>query len=217
MVAHLLEEGEDLFGLVGVALELDAAVDVLGVLAEDDHVDLVGPLVGGLDALEVADGADAGVQVEPHAQVDVDAAEAAADGRGERALEAQGVMLEGLEGVVGQIQLALLLLAEGGDLLVLDLGIVQLAGHVAGVDVEPDDAALALVGLVDGGIEDAHGTGGDAGRAADVAANAVAADEADNGIVRDVPAAMAVNGNASTLGRRSELLVSLRRHESSIP
>ena len=85
------------------------------------HVDLVGPLVRGLDALEVAHRPDAGVQVEADAQVDVDAAEAAADGRGQRALQAEAVVLERLERVVGQVELALLVLAERADLLVLDL------------------------------------------------------------------------------------------------
>src|SRR5262249_20235916 len=112
VVAHLLEERDELPGLVGVALELDAAVDVLGVLAEDDHVDAPGPLVGGLDALEVAHRADAGVEIEADAQVDVDGPEAAADGRRQRALQADAVVLEGLEGVVGQVEAALVALAE---------------------------------------------------------------------------------------------------------
>ena len=160
VVSHFLEERDEPLGLVAAALELDAAVNVLGVLAEDHHVHLVGALVRRLDALEVAHRADAGVQVEAQAQVDVDAAEAAADGRGERPFEAEAVVLERLERVVGQVELALLLLAERGDLLVLDLREVQFAGHVAGVDVEPVDAALAAVGLRHGGVEDADGAGG---------------------------------------------------------
>src|SRR5205807_9520241 len=142
---QLLEEREQAPGLVAAALELDAAVDVLGVFAEDHHVDLVGPLVGRLDALEVADRPDAGVQVKANAQVDVDAAEAAADRRGQWAFEADAVILERLEGIIGQVELALPILAEGADLLVFDLGVIQFAGDVAGVDVEPVEAALALV------------------------------------------------------------------------
>src|SRR5262249_36762108 len=160
------------------ALELDAAVDVFGVLAEDDHVDLVGPLVRRLDALEEAHGADAGVQVEADAQVDVDAAEATANRRRQRALQPDRVVLERLERVVGKVEAALLVLAEGVDLFVLDLGVIQFAGHVARVDVEPVDAALAGVGPRHGGVEHLDGTGGDAGRRADVAADAVAADQA---------------------------------------
>src|SRR5438093_22846 len=74
-VAPLPEEVDELFGALGVAPELDPAIHVLGVLAEDHQVDLVGALVGRLDALEVAHGADAGVQVEADAQKHVDAAE----------------------------------------------------------------------------------------------------------------------------------------------
>src|SRR5262249_8529750 len=159
------------------------------------------------DALEVADWAHAGVQVEADAQVDVDAAEAAADGRGQRALQAEAVVLEGLEGVVGQVELALLVLAEGVDLLVLDLRVVQRAGRVAGVHVEPVDLALALVGFLDGGVEHADGAGGDAGDALDVGADAVAADQADDGVVGDVPAAIVIDGDAGALLGGGEFFV----------
>src|SRR5260370_6083931 len=53
---------------------------------------IFGPLVGRLDPLEITHRPDAGVQVEAHAQEDVDAAEAAADGRGQRPLETQAVI-----------------------------------------------------------------------------------------------------------------------------
>ena len=107
-----MQERDDLLRPVAAALELDAAVHVFGVLAEDHHVDLVGAFVRRLDALEILHRADAGIEVEADAQIDVDAAEAAADGRGERPFEAEAVILERLERVVGQIELALFLLAE---------------------------------------------------------------------------------------------------------
>src|SRR5262249_49331303 len=162
--------------LLRAAFELDAAVHVFRVLAEDDHVDLVRPRVRRLDTLEVAHRADAGVQVKAHPQVDVDAAEAAADGRRQWALEAQAVVLERFQRVVREVEFALFVFAEAVDLLVLHLGIVHLTGHVASVNVEPLDLALALVRLGYRGVENADGTGGDAGRAADVAADAVAAE-----------------------------------------
>ena len=88
VVTQLLEQSQDLLRFVAAALELDAAINVFGVFAEDDHVDLVGPLVGRFDSLEITHGPNAGVQVEAHAQEDVDAAEAAADGRGQRSFKA---------------------------------------------------------------------------------------------------------------------------------
>ena len=53
-------------------------------------------------AREIVHGAQADVEVEHLAQGDVERADAAADGRGERALDADEVFLERLDGVVGQ-------------------------------------------------------------------------------------------------------------------
>src|SRR5207245_11097462 len=137
-----------------------------GILAEDNHVDLIGPLIGRFHALEVAHRPNAGVEVEADPQENVDTAEAAADRRGQRPLEAEAVMLKRLQAVVGKIEPARLLLAEGIDLFVLDLGIIDFPGDVAGVNVEPMDAAFALVRLLDRGIEDTDRTRRDAGSAA---------------------------------------------------
>ena len=75
-------------------LPLDAGVDVLGVLAEDHHVDLLGALHRRGHALEVAHRAQADVEVEHLAQRDVERADAAADRRGQRALDADQVLAE---------------------------------------------------------------------------------------------------------------------------
>ena len=91
-----------LLRLVRARRPLDAGVDVLGVLAEDHHVDLLGLLHRRGDALEVAHRAHAGVEVEDLAQGDVEAADAAADRRGQRPLDGHAVVLDGVEGVLGQ-------------------------------------------------------------------------------------------------------------------
>jgi hypothetical protein len=77
---RLGEELLELLAVVGAVLELDAGVDVFGVLAEDDHVGLFGVLDRAGDALEVAHGAQAGVEVEDLPQGDVERADAAAGG-----------------------------------------------------------------------------------------------------------------------------------------
>src|SRR6266542_4184509 len=95
-----LEEGEDLLRLLGARLPLDAGVDVLGVLAEDHHVDLLRVLHRRRDALESADGAQAHVEVEELAERDVEGSDAAADRGRERALDADEVLAERLDRLV---------------------------------------------------------------------------------------------------------------------
>ena len=161
--AHLAhQEAADLVGLGRAGLVLDAGVDVLGVLAEDDHVHVFGALDGAGHALEVLDGAHAGVQVEFLAQRDVDGADAGADRGGQRALDAEQVLAEGVQGALGQPL----------------VGAVHLQALLTGVDFHPLDLLLAAVGDLDGGVEDA-----DAGFP-DVGAGAVALDEGNDGVVR---------------------------------
>ena len=77
--AHLvLQELDQLLGLVALGFELDAGVDVFRVLAEDHHVGLVRLLHRGRHAVEVLDRAQADVQVEFLAQRHVQRADAAA-------------------------------------------------------------------------------------------------------------------------------------------
>ena len=81
---------------------LDARVDVLGVLAEDHHVHVLRPLHRARHALEPAHRPQADVEVELLAQRDVQRADAAADRRGERPLDADQVLAEGVERLVRQ-------------------------------------------------------------------------------------------------------------------
>ncbi len=158
------EEFLDFDGVVGAVLELDAGVDVLGVFSEDDHVGLLGVLDGGGDAREVADGAEAGVEVEDLAEGDIEGADAAACGGGKGALDADEVLGEVVEGGLGEP-------FAGG-----------VVGFVARHDLVPVDLALAVVGLLDRGVED------ELGGVPDVGACAVALDEGDDGMVGDLEA-----------------------------
>ena len=65
-----------------IRLELDARVDVLGVLPEDHHVHLLRVLHRAGDALEVPDGPEADVEVEQLTERNVQAPDAAAHRRG---------------------------------------------------------------------------------------------------------------------------------------
>ena len=140
-------------------LELDARVDVLGVLAEDDDVQLLGVLHRAGHALVILHRPHAGVEVEHLAQGHVERADAAADRRGQRSLDGDAQIARRGHRVVGQ---------PGAELA---------KGLFAGEDLKPADGALAAVGLFDRGVEDPlRGL-------PDVAPRAVALDERNDGMV----------------------------------
>ena len=114
--------------------------------------------------------AQADVEVEHLAQRHVERADAAADRRGERAFDANEIVLERGDGVVRQPVVELVL------------------GGFAGKNFKPGNLAFAAVSLLHRGIEHT-----DAGRP-DVRAGAVAADEGQGGVGRDVELAV-LDGN----------------------
>ncbi len=67
------------------------------------------------------------------------------------------------------------------------------------MNIEPVNSPLALIDLFDGSVEDLDGASGDAGRRADISTNAVAANEASNRILRNLPAAVGIDGDARAL------------------
>jgi len=134
--AHATGLGSDLHRRdhAGDDFVFDAAVEALGVLADDDQVDA---FVSGLDAGHGADGADGGVEVELLAQLHVNALEALADGRGDGALEGDLVGLDGGERPLGQ-----------------DVVVPLVEGGGAGGELDPVDGQTR-------GVDDAAGGGGD--------------------------------------------------------
>ena len=109
-VALLAEPVEQLVGVLGALLELDARVEILGVLADHDQVDV---RVARADAGIALAGADLAVEVERLAQADVDRAEAAADGGRDRPLQRGSVLPDRLEHVLRQ-RVAVVLLHHVG-------------------------------------------------------------------------------------------------------
>src|SRR4029453_3793270 len=154
---HLaLEEGNDLLRLGALRLPLDAGVDVLGVLAEDDDVDLLGAPHRARHAVEVAHRPQADVQIEQLAQRDVERANAAADRSGERPLDAYLVRLERPDRLVRQP--------------ILD----RVERLLAGEHFLPHHAPLAAVYLLHCRVEDALR------RAPDVGPGTIALDEGND-------------------------------------
>jgi hypothetical protein len=83
----------------GALLVLDPRVQILGRFADDDQVDVLVPRA---DALVALARPHLAVEVERLAQRDVDRPEAAADRRGDRALEGDAGALDRVENVLGQ-------------------------------------------------------------------------------------------------------------------
>ena len=75
-------------------LVLDAAVETLGVLSDDDEVHVV---VTRLQARQRTNGADGRIQIQPLTEGDVDAAKTLADRCGARAFQRDLEVLDGLE------------------------------------------------------------------------------------------------------------------------
>ena len=99
---RLRQKGAEFGVLLGTGLEFDAGIDVFGILAEDHHVHLIGAFHRRRHALEPAHGAQADVQIQDLAQGDVQRANAAADGRGQRAFDGYPIAANGLDGFIGQ-------------------------------------------------------------------------------------------------------------------
>eukprot|EP00050_Salpingoeca_kvevrii_P006099 m.287411 g.287411 ORF g.287411 m.287411 type:complete len:424 (+) comp11770_c0_seq1:400-1671(+) len=167
----LLEKSNDVLGILAAGSKLDAGVNVLGVLAEDDHVDIAGALDGRGDAVKVLDGAEADVEIELLAKSDVEGAEAAANWGGQGALDADEVLAVGIEGGSRE----------------------PLAGLAeclfASKNLEPLNLALAVVGLGHGRVKDVLRG------APDVGASAVALNKGNDGIVGDLEDARLVHGD----------------------
>ncbi len=166
-------------------LDLVAGVDVLGVLAEDDHVHELGVEHGRGDAGEPAHRAQADVEVQDLAQGDVERADTAAYRRGERALDADQVLSEGVHRFVGQPAAGLVERLLPGQHL--------FPGHF-----------VTMLGR--GGIENQLG-----GRP-DVDAGAVALDERDDGFVGDDEVAVVAHADEichspDAMGRRRGCLI----------
>ena len=138
-----------------------AGVDVFRVLAEENHVDLLRLAYRRRNAVEVAHRAHTGVQVEELPERHVQAADAAADGRRQRALDRDPVVADRVD--------------RGGRQPLS--GLFQ--GLLASQDLEPGDGALARVRLLHSGVH--HRLS----RAPDVGPDAVALDEGHDRSIRD--------------------------------
>ena len=168
--SHLVaQERREAVRLGGAGLHLETGVHVLGVLPEDHHVDLLGVEHRRRDTGEPAHGAQAHVEVEDLAQGHVEGPDPAAHRRGERPLDADEVLAEGLDGLVGEPVPGLL------------------EGLLPRQDLLPGDLPAVLGG---GRVED------EARRGPDVDAGPVPLDERDDRLVGDLQDPLGGHGDA---------------------
>src|SRR6185436_1292062 len=155
----LFDKVEDLLRLGRPRDIFNPGVDVLDVLAEDHHVDLLGMPDGRRHAAIPAHGTQTHEQIEQLAQRDVERPDAAAHGRRQRALDADQVFAKRFDGLVRQPVVR------------------QLEALLAGQHFHPRDLLFSAVRFLDGGVHHAHA------RAPDVGTSAVTFDERNDRIV----------------------------------
>src|ERR1019366_3672610 len=166
---HVFVEEFDQPGGIGRAFfPFDAGVNVFCVLAEDDDVHALGMLYGRRHTGVVLHGTHAAVEIEGLAQGDVEGADPASDGRGQRTFDGDAIFADGADGVIREPVLKASL------------------GFLAGKDFVPGYRALTLVRLFNRGVEDADGG------FPDIAAGAVPFNKRDDRVIGNAILAVAV-------------------------
>ncbi len=155
----VLQVGDESACFLAPGAVLDSRVDVLGVLAEHDHIHIFRPLDRGGHAGEMPDGADAGIEIQLLAQRYVERTEPSADWCRQRPLDRHQVMADGSQRIVRQPALELVL------------------GLLAGQHLEPVDPSVVAIGAPYRVVEDVLR------RAPDVGSGAVSFNERDDRLV----------------------------------
>ena len=158
----LVEEFDQLGALRSSLLPFDAGVNVFGILAEDDHVHALGMLHRRGHALVILHRAHATIEVQNLPQCNIQRADPAAHGSGQRAFDGNSKFANRIDGIVRQPVIELCL------------------GFFPRENLVPGHAALAFVGFFRSRVEDAER------RLPDVAPGAITLDEGDDWIVRNV-------------------------------
>jgi hypothetical protein len=144
-----------------------------------------GSLTGLGTPAKVLDRAQADVEVELLPQRDVERADAAAYGRGQRTLDRHDIVLDDRQGLVGQPHVRT----------------VDLGRFLAGVDLHPMDLALAAVGFGDRRVDDLDH------HRRNIETGAVALDVRNDRVVGNVEARILVDRDLLAAGRDLYMLV----------
>ncbi len=185
--AHFFgQELDDLLGFRGTGFPLDTGVDVFGVLAEDDHVDITRLLDRARHAFKPANRTLTYIQVQLLAQSNVQRTDATAYGSSQWAFDGNNILFNGVQRFSRQ----------PGVL------IVNLGGFLTGIDFHPGNLALTGVGLLNSRVDDFDHDRGN------VVTDAVTLDKGNDRVIRNVQGKVGINGNFVAAGRHLDLLVS---------
>lgn len=168
---------EKQFGVLGPFLEFDAGVNVFRILAENDHVHLFRSLHGSFNAVEIAHRAQADEQVQILTQRNVQAADAAAHGGGEGALDADQVGPEGFHRLIREPCTQVV------------------KGLLPGKNFIPGNGTLALVSFLHGRVNHPGS------RRPDFRPGSVTDDEGNDGPVRNAKPAVLHGDGCAVRGR----------------
>ncbi len=185
--AHFFgQELDDLFSFRAAGFPLDTRVDVFGVLAEDDHVNITRLLDRARHTFEPANRTLADIEVEFLTQGNVQGADTTAYRSSQRAFDGNNILFDGVQRFSRQ-----------PGVLIIDL-----SGFLARIDFHPGNLALAGVRFFNSSVDDLDHDRGN------IETDAVTLDEGDDRVVGYVQGKVGVNGNFVAAGRHLDLLVS---------
>ncbi len=157
------QETGQLFIFRRAGFKFNAGVNVFGILAEDDHIHFFRVFQRAGHTPIPAHRADAAIQVQHLAQSDIQAAKPAAYRGGQRTLDADQEFAQRVEGFFGHI-----------------VTIVNRGGFFPGINLHPENLAVAPISLLDCRIPDSLAGGHD------IVADTIPFDVHQNRVIRHI-------------------------------
>ena len=165
--------------------ELDARVDILGVLTKHGHVHEFRLQHRRLHAREIPDRTNAGVQVHGLSNRDIQGAHAATRRGRKWALDRHNVFLQRMQCLVRQVLLA----------------VVKVGSGLPGQDLHPPNLAIFAVGFGNSGIDNIEH------HRRYIDANAIAFNERDDWLIRDNEGVIRIDRDRLTIGGHVNMVV----------
>ena len=158
----IAQEIDQLFGPAGSFFPLDARVYILGILPKDDHVHSLGMADWRRHAVEIADRAHTGVEIQRLSEGHIETPKPTTHGSRQRAFDGTTEITNGLGGILWQPL------------------VVVFFRLLSRVDLHPGHRLGTVIGLLDSAVENVSC------RPPDIGADAIALDERNDRSVRDL-------------------------------